>query len=194
MTTYYGMHDAPGGRQSMDCFQRPDGTPLQPGDMKSFLTPWAFVNHYIEALMLKEGFIVDGEYTQTPDYEKLKELLKRNIRYLKSNPVLERWLLNEDHLVNSRNKLTQAYKSISMKPGDMVYVRGKKGIISEGWLFEVINTNIEYIFKDNKYWPMIKFKSVCKVSNDDYLKIHAKRASFWTINNPDEQALLAELL
>ena len=194
MTTYYGMHAAPGGKQSTDCFQRPDGTPLQPGDMKAFLTPWAFMNPFIEALMLKEGFIDDGGYTQSPDYDKLTDILKKNIRYLKTNPILERWLINEDHLVNSRNKLTQAYKVISMKPGDIVYVRGKKGILSEGWIFEVIDTNIEYHFTRNKYRPQLKFKTICKVPNDNYLKIHAYRASFWTINNPVEQEIITGLI
>ncbi len=194
MPKYFGMHDAPGGKQSTDCFQRPDGTPLQPGDVKAFLTPWAFMNPYIEAMMLKEGFIEDGEYTQSPDYDKLVDILKRNIRYLKSNPMLERWLINEDHLVKSRNKLTQAYKAISMKPGDIVYVRGKKGIVSEGWLFEVVNTNIEYDFTGNKYCPIIKLITICKVSNDNYLKIHAQRASFWSINNANEQEIISGLI
>ena len=194
MPQYVGMHDAPGGKQSTDCFQRPDGTPLQPGDVKAFLTPWAFMNPYIEAMMLKEGFIEDGEYTQSPDYDKLVDILKRNIRYLKSNPMLERWLINEDHLVKSRNKLTQAYKAISMKPGDIVYVRGKKGIVSEGWLFEVVDTNIEYDFTRNKYWPLIRLKTICKVSNDNYLKIHAQRASFWSINSANEQEIISGLI
>ena len=194
MPTYYGMHDAPGGRQSMDCFQRPDGTPLQPGDMKSYLTPWGLLNPFLEELMHDEGFIVDGEYTQTPDYEKLKELLERNKRHLKSNPTLEKWFTNGDKLISSKIRLTQAYNVISMKPGDKVYVRGKKKIINEGWLFEVVNNDIEYKFINGKYWPSIKFKTLGKVSNQDYLKIHAQPSSFWTINNPDEQAFLAELL
>ena len=79
MPTYHGMHDAPGGKQSMDCFQRPDGTPLQSGDMKAFLTPWAFMNPYLEAMMLKEGFIIDGEYTQSPDYDKLVDIFSKTI-------------------------------------------------------------------------------------------------------------------
>ena len=154
------MHDAPGGKQSRDCFQRPDGTPLQPGDMKAFLTPWAFMNPYLEAMMLKEGFIIDGEYTQSPDYDKLIDILKRNIRYLKTNPILERWLINGYHLVNSKNKLTQAYKAISMKSGDIVYVRGKKGIVSEGWLFEIVDTNIEYFFTEITFCNKIKWVTI----------------------------------
>tara|TARA_B100001093_G_scaffold442307_1_gene443959 strand:- start:169 stop:753 length:585 start_codon:yes stop_codon:yes gene_type:complete len=194
MPRYYGMHDAPGGRQKHDSFQRIDGTPLQPGDEKKFNIPWGFLNPYLEAMMLKEGFIIDGEYTQTPDYKKLDEILKRNIRYLKSNPMLERWLNNEEHVVNSRNKLNQAYKAISMKAGDIVYVRGKKGILSEGWLFEVIDMNIEYILKNNKYEPNIKFKTICKVSNDNYLKIQALRASFWNINDSNEREIISGLI
>ena len=130
-------------------------------------------------MMLKEGFIIGGEYTQTPDYEKLNEILKKEYPLPKSLILFLRdGFITKTTLVNSRNKLTQAYKAISMKVGDYIYVRGKKGIISEGWLFQLNDTNIEYVFENNKYWSMIKFKTIGMISNDDYLKIHAKRASF----------------
>ena len=70
----------------------------------------------------------------------------------------------------------------------------KKGIVSEGWLFEVVDTNIEYGFARNKYWPIIKLRTICKVSNDNYLKIHAQRASFWSINNANEQEIISGLI
>ena len=193
MPTYYGMHDAPGGRQSMDSFQRPDGTPLQPGDMKSFLTPWGLLNPFLEAMMLKEGFIIDGKFTKNPDYGKLEELLKRNIRYLTTCPTLERWHNNGNKLLNSRNKLTQAYNVISMEPGDRVYVRGKKGFLNEGYLFEVVDTNLEYIFKNEKYWSMIKLRTLCKVSDDIYAKINFN-SSFQKIKSPERIETLSSLI
>ena len=187
------MHDAPGGKQSMDSFQLPDGTPLQPGDMKSFITPWSLMNPFLEAMMLKEGFIQDSKYTQNPDYEKLEELLKRNVRYLKTSPILERWHNNGDYLLDSRNKLTQAYNVISMEPGDKVYVRGKKGFINEGYLFEVVDTNLEYILKNEKYWPIIKLRTLCKVSDDIYAKINFN-SSFQKIKSRERIETLSSLI
>ena len=194
--TFYGMHDAPGTKQKNNTFKNENGRPLEPGEEKKFLTPWSFMNPFLEALMIKEGFITDGEPTQDPDYVKLIEILKSNIKYLKSNPVLEEWLHpnTEAHIITSKNKLSQAYKAISMKKGDYVYIRGKTGKLDEGWIFKVVNNQIDYVFGDGLYWPMMKLETVCKVPNDTYLKIHAQRASFWTIINPEVLATLSALV
>ena len=121
--------------------------------------------------------------------------MKRNTRYLKSDPFLEEWLHNEEFLSNSNqiNRLKQAYKAISMDEGDIVYVRGKKGSIDEGWLFEVSNTKIEYILKDSKQWPMLRLKTICKVSDEIYQKI-TFNPSFQKIKSLERIELLSSLV
>ena len=130
------------------------------------------------------------KYIKNPDYEKLNKLIKKNVEELKKHPNLKKILHsnNEEYIINSKNKLKQAYGFLSMKSKDYLVIRGKKGIINQCYLFKVIDqTKIKYLKKNNnELYTVIKMKVLCELPDSIYKKIYPRRGSFWEIKKKEE--------
>ena len=195
--SYYGMHDAPGGNQNPESFRDNEGDVLCVGDKKEFRLSWCFLNPWFETKLMALGLLDENGYKKNPvelQNGSLRQLLIDYKTYCESSDdMLDYLSINIDYLIHSPIRLKQAWMAISTKKGDVVYVRGKKGMLKEGWLFEVQDSSkINYI-KTLKYgdkWISTKtFKVIKKVSNEVYESIYAKRASMWELNQ-NEIALL----
>ena len=187
--TIYCMHDAPNGIQNKKCFLNDDGEKLKKNELKYVGTPWTFLNPILENEMFKNGFLAKDGYIHNPDYDKLAEIIKKNIEELKSHPNLKSILHtnNEKFIINSKNKLSQGYGFLAMKTGDYLVIRGKKGIINQAYLFKVIDqTKIRYMSVHNQARVTTKMKVVCELPNKVYEKIYPRRGSFWEMKNEDE--------
>ena len=196
--TFYGMHDAPGGKQLTDTFLNSDGMPLNIGDKKDFLIPWYFLNPFFEETLFRNGFLNSDGYCQNPDFTILKQILQNAYNFLSESPVNKKWINTYgdsqyiQSILNSKNKLRQAYMAISMREGDYVYIRGKRGILNQGWIFKINNpTNFKYKWfknQDNEsehYRQFFTLEVVCRVSNNMYDILQARRASIWRLSAND---------
>ena len=196
--TYYGMHDAPGGKQNPESFRHKDGTVLCVGDETEFVLCWSFLNPWFQNKLLEVGLLDENGYKTNP-----VELYNGTLRQIlidykteyESNEehVSEYYEKNVDELILSPIRLKQAWMAISTKKGDIVYVRGKKGKLNEGWLFEVQDSSkINYIKpqKDGHKSRSTKtFKVIKKVSNEVYESLPWKRASMWELNQNEIELL-----
>lgn len=185
--TLYGMHDATGGNQNLDSFKNKDGTQLKTGDIKEFSMPWGFINPFIEKDLLDEGYLTPEGFKQNPDIKKILEILKKNNLEKSKHPSLSKWMTNNTFLETHMLTLKESYNFISMRANDIIYVRGKKKYLNEGWLFK-INKPSEILYKldsNNNYQVFLKFECICKVPEDIYNKINYLPKSFWKITNPE---------
>ena len=193
--TFYGMHDAPGGNQREDTFLNENGHNIQVGDEKDFLIPWGCINPFIELELFKEGFLTDAGYTQNPDYTKFKNIIRYTNNNIRLSPSTQNWVIeNEDIVLNSSNRLKQAYMAISMKSGDYIYIRGKKSgrvKIKRGWVFKIIEpTKFKYKSLGNStFSSYFTLKAICEVPYHIYEKISSHRASIWVLNSIESNEL-----
>ena len=174
------MHDAPSTKQNLNTFKKEDGSRIQNGDTHDIMMPWsAFVNPFFEKKLIENGFYcMDRKcYKKEIDIVKLKELVRQNREELKEIPILKKWL--KSHNIDSSKKLKQAYMFMSLHNDDYLVIRGKKGILEEAYVFQVIEQGLLKYTED--YKPYITFRVVCKVPYHIYNNLEARRASFWKL-------------
>ena len=199
---FYGMHDAPGGGQLTNTFLNSDGMPLNVGGKKDFLVPWFFLNPFFEETLFRNGFLGNDGYCQNPNFTVLKQILQNDYDFLNESPVNKKWInVHGDNgyiqsILDSKNKLRQAYMAISMREGDYVYIRGKRGILNQGWLFRV-GRSLDFKYKWFKnpgngseyYRQFFTLEAVCRVTPTLYDTLQARRASVWKLNDNDTESL-----
>ena len=202
---FYGMHDAPGGKQQTNTFLNNEGMPLKVGDKKDFLIPWYFLNPFSEETLYRNGFLTNDGYSQNPDLDVLKGIIQDANNFISESPVNRKWIKGKnsssfsgyiDTILNSPNKLRQAYMAISMRAGDYIYIRGKRGIINQGWIFKINDpTDFKYLWFKNvedggeHYRQFFTLEVVCRVPNSLYDKLQARRASIWKLSENDRDML-----
>uniref|UniRef100_A0A6C0J5T4 Uncharacterized protein n=1 Tax=viral metagenome TaxID=1070528 RepID=A0A6C0J5T4_9ZZZZ len=192
--SYYGMHDAPGGNQNPNSFMN-GSTPISIGDEKQFRLPWSFINPTIESKLLEQGFIDENGYKKNIDIKKIREILieyREEIEITESPEYLEK---NIDYLIESPQRLRQAYMSLTTKKGDLIYIRGKTSFLEEGWLFEIQDSKqINYIQQVHLYGSSListkTFKAIKKIPDEVYRSICGRRASVWKLNETEITQLL----
>jgi len=185
--TFYGMHDAPGTRQNKKVFTNKDGRKIQGGDLHNIMIPWGFLNPLIEKDLYDNGFY-DNEnkyYKKEIDIDKLIEIVQKNKEDLENNPLLKKWVRNGvvEYVINSNNKIRQTYMFLSLNKDDYLVIRGKKNDLPEAYVFKVINPGV--IKYNSKCIPYMTFKVICKVPNEVYKKLEARRASIWKLLERD---------
>ena len=150
--SYYGIHDAPGGKQIQNLL----GDVFCVGEETEFRLCWSFLNPWFETKLMELGLLDENGYKKNPvelHNGCLRQLLIDYKTYCEnSDDMLDYLSVNIDYLIRSSIRLKQAWMAISTKKGDIVYVRGKKGKLDEGWLFEVQDSsNINYIKYGDKF-------------------------------------------
>ena len=202
------MHDAPGGVQLLNTFLNSEGLPLNIGDKKDFLVPWHFLNPFSEEALYRNGFLEETGYNQNPDFNQLKVVLKKTNDLISESPVNKKWVYGKNSsnfnpyinsIIESPKRLRQAYMAISMRSGDYIYVRGKKGILDQGWIFKINDPiNFKFIWKKNSdggenYKQYFTLEAVASVPNELYERLQARRASIWKLS-ANETELLRNLI
>lgn len=181
--TFYGMHDAPSTKQNLNSFKKRDGSRIQNGDIHDIMMPWGFMNPFLEKKLYENGFYSQKNkfYKKEIDIKKLQEFVKENKEELEDIPILKKWLKNHDieGFIESRKKMRQAYMFMSLHNDDYLIIRGKKGILEEAYIFQVIEQGLLKYTED--YKPYMTFRVVCKVPYHIYNNLEARRASFWKL-------------
>ena len=177
------MHDAPSTKQNLNSFKRKDGTRIQKGDIHDIMMPWGFMNPFLEKKLFENSFYCQKNkcYKKEIDVKKLQEFIKENNEELEDIPILKKWLKNHniEGFIKSSKKIKQAYMFMSLHDGDYLVIRGKKGILEEAYVFQVIEQGLLKYTEDCN--PYMTFKVVCQVPYDIYDKLEPRRASFWKL-------------
>lgn len=181
--TFYGMHDAPGTKQNLNSFKNKDGLRIQKGDIHDIMMPWGFMNPFLEKKLYENGFYCQKSkcYKKEIDIKKLQEFVKENKKELENISILKKWLKNHniEGFIESKKKMRQAYMFMSLCENDYLIIRGKKGILEEAYVFQVIEQGLLKYTED--YKPYMTFKVVCQVPYNVYDKLEPRRASFWKL-------------
>ena len=189
--TFYGMHDAPGTKQNPRAFTKKDGRRIEKGDIHNIMMPWGFMNPFLEKDLYENNFY-DKEnkcYKKEIDISKLQELVGKNKEELEDIPLLKKWLKthNIEELIKSKNKIRQSYMFLSLNKDDYLVIRGKKNDLPEAYVFKVIQPGV--IKYNSKCIPYMTFKVICKVPNEVYKNLEARRASMWKLLERDFQEI-----
>jgi hypothetical protein len=203
--TFYGMHDAAGGIQLLNTFLNSKGLPLNVGDKKDFLIPWHFLNPFLEEALYRNGFLTQAGYKHDPDFKELKVVLKEANELISESPVNKKWIHGKNDstfnsyinsIVESPKRLRQAYMAISMRSGDYIYIRGKKGTLNKGWVFKINDpTDFKFVWLKNNsngsenYKQYFTLEAVARVPGNLYERLHARRASIWKLSANDSELL-----
>ena len=83
------------------------------------------------------------------------------------------------HIIESSKKMKQSYMFMSLNNDDYLVIRGKKSILQEAYVFQVIEQGLLRYTEDCK--PYMTFRVVCKVPFEIYDKLEARRSSFWKL-------------
>ena len=181
--TFYGMHDAPSTKQNLNTFKKKDGTRIQTGDTHDIMMPWGFMNPFLEKKLYENSFYcMDSKcYKKEINIKKLQEFVKENKEELENIPILKKWLKNHDieGFIQSSKKMKQSYMFMSLNNDDYLVIRGKKSILQEAYVFQVIEQGLLRYTEDCK--PYMTFRVVCKVPFEIYDKLEARRSSFWKL-------------
>jgi hypothetical protein len=185
--TYYGMHDAPGTKQNTNAFTKKDGRKIDTGDIHSIMMPWGFMNPFLEKDLFENNFydIENKCYKKDIDIDKLQELVGKNKEELENIPLLKKWVRNgvTEFVIDSKNKIRQSYMFLSLNRNDYLIIRGKKNDLPEAYVFKVIQPGV--IKYNSRCIPYMTFKVICKVPNEVYKKLEARRASMWKLLERD---------
>lgn len=203
------MHDAPGGVQLLNTFLNSEGLQLNVGDKKDFLVPWHFLNPFSEEALYRNGFLVNDGYKKDPDFKELKVVLKEANDLISESPINKKWVHGKNSnnfnsyinsIIESPKRLRQAYLAISMRLGDYIYIRGKKGILNQGWIFKINDpTDFKFVWLKNKseggacYRQFFTLEAVARVPEELYERLQARRASIWKLS-ANETDLLRNLI
>ena len=185
--TYYGMHDAPGTKQNPRAFTKKEGRRIEKGDIHNIMMPWGFMNPFLEKDLFKNNFydIENKCYKKDIDIDKLQELVRKNIEELEHIPLLKKWVRNgvAEFVIDSKNKIRQSYMFLSLTRNDYLIIRGKKNDLPEAFVFKAIQPGV--IKYNSRCIPYMTFKVICKVPNEVYKKLEARRASMWKLLERD---------
>ena len=185
--SFYGMNDFPDGKIIRNSFINENGKVLDKGDIYNLNIPWGFMNPFLEKDLYENNFY-DKEnkfYKKEIDISKLQELVGKNKEELEDIPLLKKWLKthNIEELIKSKNKIRQSYMFMSLTNDDYLVIRGKKNDLPEAYVFQVKQPGV--LKYTNNYRPYMTFKVICKVPNEVYKKLEARRASMWKLLERD---------
>ena len=185
--TFYGMHDAPSTKQNLNTFKKKDGTRIQKDDIHIINMPYGFMNPFLEKKLYENGFYnkKDSSYEKEIDIKRLQELIIENKDELENIEILKKWLKshNIESFMKSIIKIKQAYMFMTLKEDDYLVMRGKKSMLKEAYVFQVIKRGLIQYNKDHE--PYMTFKVICQVPYDIYDKLEPRRASFWKLAERD---------
>ena len=181
--TFYGMHDAPSTKQNLNSFKKKDGSRIQKGDIHDIMMPWGFMNPFLEKRLYENNFYCQKSkcYKKEIDIKKLQEFIRENKEELEDIPILKKWLKNHDieGFIKSSKKIKQAYMFMSLQTDDYLVIRGKKGVLEEAYIFQVVEQGLLKYTEDCK--PYMTFKVVCQVPYEIYDKLEPRRSSLWKL-------------
>ena len=81
--------------------------------------------------------------------------------------------------MKSSKKIRQAYMFMTLNEDDYLVIRGKKSVLKEAYIFQVIEGGVIKYTKDCK--PYMTFKVISQIPYDIYDKLEPRRASFWEL-------------
>ena len=169
---YYGKHDAPGGKQDMETFERLDNE-------NKIRICWGYSKEIVlDKLKLNNLLFNNDTWNENADYTEIKNTIQGSYDNI-----------SEIHL--KKNNLMQFWLDISAPPKSLMYIRGKKGKLNKAYIVETVDNNI--IFENNRMFRKVNIisKDIDDIYEND--KIYPNRSSIWILKKEEEIKLIKEI-